>query len=179
MAAPHLRELCSLWSGALTDCRGHRRTQSASQVRPFVLFNHSLECLEFPLPSYTGAAIRIEVPAAIQFLSGEVPMPLKLQAASECQLDVLTLGECMIRLSPPGHRRVEFAPYFESWVGGAEYNVSFTRSVAWVYAPRGSRAWWKIPWEHLFAITLVPREWTSAMSFGCLMTAWARRTASD
>ena len=51
-------------------------------------------------------------------------MPLKLKSASECQLDVLTFGECMIRLSPPSHQRIEFAPYFKAWVGGGEYNVS-------------------------------------------------------
>ena len=55
-------------------------------------------------------------------------MPLKLKAASECQLDVLTFGECMIRLSPPGHQRIEFALYFEAWVGGGEYNVSYALS---------------------------------------------------
>ncbi len=55
-------------------------------------------------------------------------MSLKLKAANECQLDVLTFGECMIRLSPPGHQRIEFAPYFEAWVGGGEYNVSYALS---------------------------------------------------
>src|ERR1039458_5222629 len=55
-------------------------------------------------------------------------MPLKLKAKNECQLDVLTFGECMIRLSPPGHQRIEFTPYFEAWVGGGEYNVSYALS---------------------------------------------------
>jgi len=55
-------------------------------------------------------------------------MPLKLKSANECQLDVLTFGECMIRLSPPGHQRIEFAPYFEAWAGGGEYNVSYALS---------------------------------------------------
>jgi 2-dehydro-3-deoxygluconokinase len=64
-------------------------------------------------------------------------MPLKLRSASECQLDVLTFGECMIRLSPPGHQRIELTPYFESYVGGGEYNVSYALSrygvrTAWV-----------------------------------------------
>jgi len=31
----------------------------------------------------------------------------------------------MIRLSPPGHGRLEFARELEVWVGGAEYNVSY------------------------------------------------------
>ncbi len=64
-------------------------------------------------------------------------MPLKLRPASECQLDVATLGECMIRLSPPGHQRIELTPYFEAWAGGGEYNVSYALSryglrCAWV-----------------------------------------------
>jgi 2-dehydro-3-deoxygluconokinase len=52
-------------------------------------------------------------------------MSLKIKAANECQLDVMTFGECMIRLSPPGHQRIELAPNFEAWVGGGEYNVSY------------------------------------------------------
>jgi len=52
-------------------------------------------------------------------------MPLRIRPSAECQLDVLTLGECMIRLSPPGHQRIELTPYFEAWVGGGEYNVSY------------------------------------------------------
>lgn len=64
-------------------------------------------------------------------------MPLKLNSTNECPLDVLTFGECMIRLSPPGHQRIEFAPFFEAWVGGGEYNVSYALSrlglrTAWV-----------------------------------------------
>ncbi|MCJ7503926.1 MAG: sugar kinase, partial [Acidobacteriia bacterium] len=64
-------------------------------------------------------------------------MPLKLRLATECQLDVLTFGECMIRLSPPGHQRIELTPHFEAWVGGGEYNVSYALSryglcTAWV-----------------------------------------------
>jgi 2-dehydro-3-deoxygluconokinase len=61
-------------------------------------------------------------------LFGEIVMPLKVKAASECQLDVLTFGECMIRLSPPGHQRIELTPNFEAWVGGGEYNVSYALS---------------------------------------------------
>ena len=64
-------------------------------------------------------------------------MPLKLRAAAECQLDVLSFGECMIRLSPPGHQRIELTPVFEAWAGGGEYNVSYALSrlglrTAWV-----------------------------------------------
>jgi 2-dehydro-3-deoxygluconokinase len=31
----------------------------------------------------------------------------------------------MIRLSPPGHGRIEFSPLLEVWVGGGEYNVGY------------------------------------------------------
>ncbi len=55
-------------------------------------------------------------------------MSLNLRVASDCHLDVLTFGECMIRLSPPGHQRIEFTPYFEACVGGGEYNVSYALS---------------------------------------------------
>ena len=55
-------------------------------------------------------------------------MVLKIKSVSECDLDVLTLGECMIRLSPPGHQRIELTPYFEAWAGGGEYNVAYALS---------------------------------------------------
>jgi len=67
----------------------------------------------------------------------ELQMPLTIKAADKAAYDVVTMGECMIRLSPPGHGRIEFAPYFEAWVGGAEYNVSYALAryglrTAWV-----------------------------------------------
>ena len=34
----------------------------------------------------------------------------------------------MIRLSPPQHGRIEFAPLLEVWVGGGEYNVAYALS---------------------------------------------------
>ena len=52
-------------------------------------------------------------------------MPLKLLPEKECELDLVSLGECMIRLSPPGHGRIEFANSMEVWVGGGEYNVAY------------------------------------------------------
>ncbi|MEX2673642.1 MAG: sugar kinase [Phycisphaeraceae bacterium] len=55
-------------------------------------------------------------------------MPLDIRPASDCQLDQLSLGECMVRLSPPGHGRVEFANMFEAWIGGGEYNVAYALS---------------------------------------------------
>src|SRR6185369_11572655 len=52
-------------------------------------------------------------------------MPLKIRDAKSSQLDLVALGECMIRLSPPGHGRIEFANMMEVWVGGGEYNVAY------------------------------------------------------
>lgn len=52
-------------------------------------------------------------------------MALNIRDAASCELDLLALGECMIRLSPPGHGRVEFASQLEVWVGGGEYNVAY------------------------------------------------------
>src|SRR5688572_23971519 len=50
---------------------------------------------------------------------------LNLRDAKSCQYDLLSLGECMVRLSPPGHGRIEFANTLEVWVGGGEYNVAY------------------------------------------------------
>ncbi len=55
-------------------------------------------------------------------------MALQIRPASECQFDLVSLGECMVRLSPPGHGRIEFANKLEVWVGGGEYNVSYALS---------------------------------------------------
>jgi 2-dehydro-3-deoxygluconokinase len=52
-------------------------------------------------------------------------MGLKVLAAKETGLDLLALGECMIRLSPPGHQRIELTPTFEAYAGGGEYNVAY------------------------------------------------------
>ncbi len=53
---------------------------------------------------------------------------LEIKSASECELDILTLGECMLRLSPPGHQRIELTPVFEAYAGGGEYNVAYALS---------------------------------------------------
>src|ERR1051325_6626744 len=50
---------------------------------------------------------------------------LNPRPADSCRFDLLSLGECMIRLSPPGHGRIEFSPNLEVWVGGGEYNVAY------------------------------------------------------
>lgn len=55
-------------------------------------------------------------------------MSLKILSANETEFDLLSLGECMIRLSPPGHQRIELTPYFEAYAGGGEYNVSYALS---------------------------------------------------
>jgi 2-dehydro-3-deoxygluconokinase len=52
-------------------------------------------------------------------------MALKIKSASETEFDLLSLGECMIRLSPPGHQRIELTPVFEAYAGGGEYNVAY------------------------------------------------------
>jgi 2-dehydro-3-deoxygluconokinase len=55
-------------------------------------------------------------------------MGLKIQEANKCEFDVLTLGECMIRLSPPGHQRLELTQVLEIYAGGGEYNVAYALS---------------------------------------------------
>lgn len=50
---------------------------------------------------------------------------MNIKPPSEVTMDLLSLGECMIRLSPPGHGRIEFANTLEVWVGGGEYNVAY------------------------------------------------------
>jgi 2-dehydro-3-deoxygluconokinase len=50
---------------------------------------------------------------------------MKIRDAKDCKHDLVSLGECMIRLSPPGYGRIEFAPVLEVWVGGGEYNVAY------------------------------------------------------
>src|SRR3954468_11758754 len=62
---------------------------------------------------------------------------MKIRDARECRFDMVSLGESMIRLSPPQHWRIEFAPMLEVWVGGGEYNVSYALArlglrTAWV-----------------------------------------------
>ena len=50
---------------------------------------------------------------------------LKIKDSKDTKFDLVSLGESMIRLSPPGHGRIEFAPVLEVWVGGGEYNVAY------------------------------------------------------
>src|SRR5437660_1374014 len=59
------------------------------------------------------------------WLRGDIPFMLKIRDATDSQYDLMSRGECMIRLSPPGHGRLEFANALEIWVGGGEYNVAY------------------------------------------------------
>jgi len=64
-------------------------------------------------------------------------MALQIKTVQSTNFDLVALGECMIRLSPPGHQRIEFSPSLEVWVGGGEYNVAYALSrlglrTAWV-----------------------------------------------
>jgi 2-dehydro-3-deoxygluconokinase len=64
-------------------------------------------------------------------------MPLSIKNAEETLYDLVTLGECMVRLSPMGHGRIEYSTLLEVWVGGGEYNVSYSCSrlglrTAWI-----------------------------------------------
>ncbi|MCA9436398.1 MAG: sugar kinase [Candidatus Omnitrophica bacterium] len=52
-------------------------------------------------------------------------MSLSIKPQNEAELDLLSVGECMIRLSPPGHGRLEYANSLEVWVGGGEFNVAY------------------------------------------------------
>ncbi|HEV8544340.1 MAG TPA: sugar kinase [Verrucomicrobiae bacterium] len=52
-------------------------------------------------------------------------MALQLRDAAKSKYDLLALGECMVRLSPPGHGRIEFAKVLEVDVGGGEFNVAY------------------------------------------------------
>lgn len=51
---------------------------------------------------------------------------MQLKPASGAELDLVSLGECMVRLSPPGHDRIEFTPTLDVYVGGGEYNVAYS-----------------------------------------------------
>ena len=70
--------------------------------------------------------------------------------------DVLTLGETMLRFTPPGVQRIDQSPYFELEVGGSESNTSVGLSrlglkVAWLSRlpsnPLGRRSSWTSAWQ--------------------------------
>ncbi len=49
--------------------------------------------------------------------------PLQLRAAEDCEFDLVSLGEIMLRLDP-AEGRVRTARQFNAWEGGGEYNVA-------------------------------------------------------
>ncbi len=53
---------------------------------------------------------------------------MKIRDAKDSKYDLMSLGECMVRLSPPGHGRIEFATTLEVCVGGGEFNVAYALS---------------------------------------------------
>src|SRR4051794_26074230 len=48
---------------------------------------------------------------------------LPLKSRSDCEFDIVSLGEVMLRLDP-GDIRVRSARSFDVWAGGGEYNVA-------------------------------------------------------
>src|ERR1700761_8365756 len=52
-------------------------------------------------------------------------MEIQVRDRSGSKHDILALGECMVRLAPPGHGRLEFAKTLEVDVGGGEFNVAY------------------------------------------------------
>ncbi len=54
-----------------------------------------------------------------------MPDLLHIKDASTTKFDILSLGECMVRLSPAGHGRIEFASNLEVHTGGGEFNVAY------------------------------------------------------
>jgi len=50
-------------------------------------------------------------------------MPIQIKDAINCQFDLLSLGEVMLRLDP-GESRIRCARQFTAWEGGGEYNVA-------------------------------------------------------
>ena len=52
-------------------------------------------------------------------------MAIQLRDVAKCKYDVLALGECMVRLAPPAHGRIEFSKTLEVDVGGGEFNVAY------------------------------------------------------
>lgn len=50
-------------------------------------------------------------------------MALKVKSQHECQYDLISLGEIMLRLDP-GEGRIHTARSFRAWEGGGEYNVA-------------------------------------------------------
>ena len=58
-------------------------------------------------------------------IQNDMVMPFDIPSSAARRFDLLSLGECMVRLAPPGHGRVEFAKTLEVDVGGGEFNVAY------------------------------------------------------
>ncbi len=50
-------------------------------------------------------------------------MPLTIRPSDQCDYDLVSLGEIMLRLDP-GEGRIRTARSFQAWEGGGEYNVA-------------------------------------------------------
>ena len=50
-------------------------------------------------------------------------LPLAARLGSECDFDIVALGEVMLRLDP-GDERISSTRTFRAWEGGGEYNVA-------------------------------------------------------
>ena len=48
---------------------------------------------------------------------------INVRTGSECQYDIISLGEVMLRLDP-GEGRIHTSRVFRAWEGGGEYNVA-------------------------------------------------------
>ncbi|MDR2702978.1 MAG: sugar kinase [Cellulomonadaceae bacterium] len=59
---------------------------------------------------------------------------LTLLPEKDCQYDIISLGEVMLRLDP-GDRRIRTTRSFDAWEGGGEYNVA--RGLRRVFGKRG------------------------------------------
>jgi 2-dehydro-3-deoxygluconokinase len=62
-------------------------------------------------------------PGGFEVLAAAPAMSLTLKPAAQCQFDLLSLGEVMLRLDP-GETRIRTARHFTAWEGGGEYNVA-------------------------------------------------------
>lgn len=80
---------------------------------------------------------------------------------------VVTLGEAMIRLSPPDHQRLETTPVLEIHIGGAELNVAVALAqlgvpVAWVSKLPSNPLGWRIVREaQRFGVDTSRVVWTN------------------
>ena len=64
--------------------------------------------------------------ASTALYSSDLPRSTRMietRPAEECELDIVALGEVMLRLDP-GEGRIRTARRFEAWEGGGEYNVA-------------------------------------------------------